>query len=232
MKYFVLNYVIFEDSTIRQVPAKNILLSYSQPCPLWYLWSSLYYLHSVSLIDGFQLFHLSLKMSFELNPITREFFSVIYSQAFCPNCTFIQWFLSYMKFPLLDEFISVCNNFGEVFALPVYESKDCVPPRRIKFDTNVYSLLTLRNSNLLICGSENGLLQGLDWTQLTARTNGDFESKFSFTVNQREINSICSINNEKQFVAGYGDGHLSFHAVDRPDKVTYLASIYKLMIGI
>jgi len=141
-------------------------------------------------------------MSFELNPITREFFSVIYNQAFCPN----------------SEFISVCNNFGEVFALPVYESKDFVPPRRIKFDANIYSLLTLKNSNLLVCGSENGSLQGLDWTQLTTKGNGDFESKFSFSVNQREINSMCSINNEKQFVAGYGDGHLSLHAVDCPDK--------------
>ncbi|KAE9555415.1 hypothetical protein FO519_001352 [Halicephalobus sp. NKZ332] len=142
-------------------------------------------------------------MSFELNPITREFFSVIYNQSFSPDY----------------NFISVCNNFGEVVALPVYESSDPVPPRRLKFDANVYSLLTLKNSNLLICGSENGLLQGFDWIQLTTKTNGDFESKFSFTVSQREINSVCSINDEKYFVAGYGDGHLSLHAVDRPDKV-------------
>uniref|UniRef100_A0AC34QG57 Uncharacterized protein n=1 Tax=Panagrolaimus sp. JU765 TaxID=591449 RepID=A0AC34QG57_9BILA len=142
-------------------------------------------------------------MSLELNPIAHEFFNIVYSQAFSPN----------------HDFLAISNNFGEVFATPAYPQDDPSNFRRMRFDSNVYSLATMKNANLLLCGSEYGLLEAFSWNQLTNNEGDSMEPKFSTNVNQREINSICVLNNEEHFVAAYGDGNLTLHSTARPEKV-------------
>lgn len=73
---------------------------------------------------------------------------------------------------------------------------------------------------MLLCGSENGQIHSYQWQDLFKKDDGLIESRFSVSINPREINSLCLLNDETNFVAGYGDGTSIFYDLERPEKVS------------
>uniref|UniRef100_A0AC34FH64 Uncharacterized protein n=1 Tax=Panagrolaimus sp. ES5 TaxID=591445 RepID=A0AC34FH64_9BILA len=143
-------------------------------------------------------------MTLELNPVAREYYTIFYGQAVSPN----------------QDFLALGNNFGQLFAVPIYQKDEASTPKRIyQSETNIFSLLTIPGTNVLLAGLQNGSIAAFDWAQLTKNdSDSTFDPHWIVSTNVREANSMCALS-DNHFAVGYGDGLVEIQDFENPGKV-------------